>query len=227
MYNLTYQTQPKQVGRDPLTFESFMILTRISLISESSKNPTLISKATSTSFSFQILICLCEMARGVSDVEATEGGEEVCAVKEVDVTVPKTDDPTMPAVTFRMWVLGVISCVLLSFVNQFFWYRSQPLTISAICAMIAVVPVGHLMARVLPRHVFFQGTFLEFSMNPGPFNVKEHVLITIFANSGAGSVYAAHILTAVKLLYKRPLTFLPALILMLTTQVLSFRHFSV
>ncbi len=61
-------------------------------------------------------------------------------------------------------------------------------------------------------------------MNPGPFNIKEHVLITIFANSGAGSVYAAHVLSAVKLYYKRALTFLPALIVMLTTQVL-FPHF--
>ncbi|TYJ07609.1 hypothetical protein E1A91_A11G017000v1 [Gossypium mustelinum] len=59
-------------------------------------------------------------------------------------------------------------------------------------------------------------------MNPGPFNMKEHVLITIFANSGAGSVYATHILSAVKLYYKRKLTFLPALLVMITTQVLGF-----
>ncbi|KAH7565165.1 hypothetical protein JRO89_XS09G0150200 [Xanthoceras sorbifolium] len=59
-------------------------------------------------------------------------------------------------------------------------------------------------------------------MNPGPFNIREHVLITIFANSGAGTVYAAHILTAVKLLYKRELTFLPAFLVMMTTQVLGF-----
>ncbi|KAK5782677.1 oligopeptide transporter 6 [Gossypium arboreum] len=148
--------------------------------------------------------------------------EEECPVKQVEITVPKTDDPTLPAVTFRMWVLGLSSCIVLSFVNQFFWYRKMPLTISSISAMIAVVPLGHLMAKTLPHCVFFENTRLEFSMNPGPFNMKEHVLITIFANSGAGSVYATHILSAVKLYYKRKLTFLPALLVMITTQVLGF-----
>ena len=36
----------------------------------------------------------------------------------------------------------------------------------------------------------------------------------------AGTVYATHILSAVKLMYKRRLDFLPALLVMLTTQVL-------
>lgn len=149
-----------------------------------------------------------------------EKEDDRCLIEQVELTVPKTDDPTLPVLTFRMWVLGLVSCILLSFVNQFFWYRTQPLTVSAISAQIAVVPLGHFMARVLPTRRFFQGTRLEFTMNPGPFNVKEHVLITIFANCGAGTVYASHILTAVKLLYKRKLTFLPAFIVMLTTQVL-------
>ncbi|XP_059454129.1 oligopeptide transporter 6 [Corylus avellana] len=157
----------------------------------------------------------------VEKVDSSEVNEE-CPIKQVDLTVPKTDDPTMPVLTFRMWVLGLTACVTLSFVNQFFWYRRQPLSVSSISAQIAVVPIGHFMAKVLPKRPFFQGTWFEFTMNPGPFNIKEHVLITIFANSGAGSVYAAHVLSAVKLYYKRALTFLPALIVMLTTQVLGF-----
>ncbi|KAL8143570.1 hypothetical protein V2J09_016602 [Rumex salicifolius] len=148
--------------------------------------------------------------------------DESLSIKEVEVTVPKTDDPTIPVMTFRMWVLGIASCVLLSFVNQFMWYRKNPMTLSSISAQIAVVPLGHLMARTLTNKVFFKGTKWEFSLNPGPFNIKEHVLITIFANAGAGTVYATHILSSVKLLYKRNLTFLPAAIVMLTTQILGF-----
>lgn len=151
-----------------------------------------------------------------------EAIEEECTIKQVDVTVPKTDDPSMPVLTFRMWVLGIASCVLLSFVNQFMWYRNNPMIISSISAQIVVVPLGHLMARTLPKRVFFQGSRWAFSLNPGPFNVKEHVLITIFANSGAGTVYATHILSAVKVFYKRKLTLFPAFIIMLTTQVLGF-----
>ncbi|KAK7255511.1 hypothetical protein RIF29_28924 [Crotalaria pallida] len=145
-----------------------------------------------------------------------------CPIKQVDMTVPKTDDPSMPILTFRMWFLGIVSCVALSFVNQFFWYRTEPLSVSSIPVQIAVVPIGHLMAKTLPTRLFFKDTRFQFTLNPGPFNIKEHVLITIFANSGAGTVYATHILTAVKLLYKRPLPFLPAFLVMLTTQVLGF-----
>uniref|UniRef100_A0A5B6YS56 Putative oligopeptide transporter 6-like n=1 Tax=Davidia involucrata TaxID=16924 RepID=A0A5B6YS56_DAVIN len=106
--------------------------------------------------------------------------------------------------------------------QPFLWYRTEPLIINSISAQIAVVPFGHLMARTITDRVFFKGSRLEFTLNPGPFNIKEHVLITIFANSGAGTVYATHILSAVKLLYKRNLTFLPAFLVMITTQVLGF-----
>lgn len=147
------------------------------------------------------------------------GDNEISIVPQVELTVPKTDDPTSPTVTFRMWVLGISACVLLSFLNQFFWYRTNPLSISSVSAQIAVVPIGHLMARVLPSRRFFEGTRWSFTMNPGPFSTKEHVLITVFANSGSGSVYASHILSAVKLYYKRRLDFLPALLVMITTQV--------
>ncbi|XP_010482752.1 PREDICTED: oligopeptide transporter 9 [Camelina sativa] len=158
----------------------------------------------------------------VMEIEGDVHDLDRCVVEEVELTVPKTDDPTLPVLTFRMWTLGLGACIILSFVNQFFWYRQMPLTITGISAQIAVVPLGHLMAKVLPTRMFFEGSKWEFSMNPGPFNVKEHVLITIFANSGAGTVYATHILSAIKLYYKRSLPFLPAFLLMITTQFLGF-----
>ncbi|XP_034675656.1 oligopeptide transporter 7 isoform X1 [Vitis riparia] len=148
--------------------------------------------------------------------------EENSPIKQVALTVPTTDDPSLPVLTFRMWVLGTVSCVLLSFLNQFFWYRTEPLTITAISAQIAVVPLGRLMAAKITDRVFFKGTPWEFTLNPGPFNVKEHVLITIFANSGAGTVYAIHVVTVVKVFYKKHISFFVSLIVVITTQVLGF-----
>lgn len=121
-----------------------------------------------------------------------------------------------------MWTLGTLACALLSFLNQFFWYRREPLSITSISAQIAVVPLGHLMATVITNRVFFKGKRWEFTLNPGPFNIKEHVLITIFANSGAGNVYAIHIVSAVKIFYKQNLTFFVSLLVVITTQVLGF-----
>jgi OPT family oligopeptide transporter len=150
-----------------------------------------------------------------------EKGEENSPIEQVALTVPITDDPTEPVLTFRMWILGTASCVLLAFLNQFFWYRKEPLTITAISAQIAVVPLGHLMAAILPAHIFFEGRKWEFSLNPGPFNMKEHVLITIFANSGAGTVYAIHIITAVRVFYRQHITFFVSLVVVFTTQVIA------
>ncbi|KAL6280685.1 hypothetical protein ACE6H2_017566 [Prunus campanulata] len=151
-----------------------------------------------------------------------EEEEENSPVEQVALTVPTTDDPSLPVLTFRMWVLGILSCTLLSFLNQFFWYRKEPLSITAISAQIAVVPLGQLMASKITTHAFFKGSRWEFTLNPGPFNVKEHVLITIFANSGAGTVYAIHIVTVVKVFYKKHITFFVSLLVILTTQVLGF-----
>ncbi|KVH95280.1 Oligopeptide transporter OPT superfamily [Cynara cardunculus var. scolymus] len=153
---------------------------------------------------------------------ASEEVEENSPIKQVALTVPTTDDSSLPVLTFRMWVLGTLSCVLLSFLNQFFWYRTEPLSITAISAQIAVVPLGQLMAAKITDRVFFKGSRWEFTMNPGPFNVKEHVLITIFANSGAGTVYAIHVVTGVKIFYKQQMTFFVSLVVVLTTQVLGF-----
>ncbi|KAI3502831.1 hypothetical protein L1887_31175 [Cichorium endivia] len=143
-------------------------------------------------------------------------------IDQVALTVPVTDNPSLPVVTFRMWTLGTVACVLLSFLNQFFWYRREPLSVTSISAQIVFVPLGHLMAATITEKIFFQGKRYEFTFNPGPFNVKEHVLITIFANSGAGNPYAIHIVSAVKIFYGKTLTFWLSLIVVVTTQVLGF-----
>ncbi|XP_031495743.1 oligopeptide transporter 7-like isoform X1 [Nymphaea colorata] len=143
-------------------------------------------------------------------------------VEQVALTVPVWDDTTLPAMTLRTWFLGATSCALLSFLNQFFWYRTEPLSISSAFAQVAVVPLGHLMARSITDRVFFQGRAWEFTLNPGPFNVKEHVLITIFASAGAGAVYAIHIVSTVKVFYGQKLTLLVSFLVVITTQVLGF-----
>ncbi|KAI9185955.1 hypothetical protein LWI28_012315 [Acer negundo] len=144
-------------------------------------------------------------------------------IEEVRLTVPITDDPTIPALTFRTWVLGLASCCLLAFLNKFFGYRTNQLGIGSISAQIIVMPLGKLMAATLPTRVFHVPlTNWKFSLNPGPFNLKEHVLITIFAGCGAGGVYAVHIITIIKVFYKRSLNPVAAMMLAQTTQLLGY-----
>ena len=81
------------------------------------------------------------------------------------------------------------------------------------------------MASVLPTTKFrIPGLGRRlFSLNPGPFNIKEHVLISIFANAGsafgAGSAYAVGIVDIIKAFYHRNISFFSAWLLIITTQV--------
>lgn len=151
--------------------------------------------------------------------------DDVSPIEEVRLTVTNTDDPTLPVWTFRMWILGVFSCVLLSFLNQFFSYRKEPLIITQITVQVATLPIGRFMAAVLPTTKFRILGFgsREFSLNPGPFNMKEHVLITIFANAGFafgnGSAYAVGIVNIIKAFYRRNISFAASWLLIITTQV--------
>ncbi|KAL7116817.1 hypothetical protein ACP275_03G029400 [Erythranthe tilingii] len=154
--------------------------------------------------------------------------EEVSPIEQVRLTVPNGDDPTLPVWTFRMWFLGLLSCILLSFLNTFFSYRTEPLTVTMISVQVATLPIGRFMANVLPTTKFTVPGFGSrlFSLNPGPFNMKEHVLISIFANAGSafggGSAYAVEIVDIIKAIYKRNISFIASLLLVLTTQVLGY-----
>ncbi|KAJ4964899.1 hypothetical protein NE237_016748 [Protea cynaroides] len=154
--------------------------------------------------------------------------DELSPIEQVRLTVPNTDDPSLPVWTFRMWFLGLLSCALLSFLNQFFSYRTEPLIITQITIQVASLPIGHFMASVLPHSKFRLPGFgsKEFSLNPGPFNMKEHVLITIFANAGSafgsGTAYAVGIVNIIKAFYHKNISFIAGWILIVTTQVLGY-----
>ena len=67
-------------------------------------------------------------------------------IEEVALTVPTTDDPTL----FRVWFLGVISCVILAMDNQFLMFKSNQMIISGYSAQVSVLPLCHLIAAALP-----------------------------------------------------------------------------
>ena len=151
----------------------------------------------------------------------TSPDEESSPIEEVQMTVATTDDPSLPCMTFRTLVLGITANTVITIINTFFGYRTSPLHVSAIAIQIAALPLGRLMAGVLPvEPIGFPFIPWRFSLNPGPFNVKEHVLITIFANTGSGAM-GTMVVNVVKAFYKRELDFVPSLLFVLASQVRS------
>ncbi|KAF9399544.1 hypothetical protein BGZ94_005706, partial [Podila epigama] len=109
--------------------------------------------------------------------------EENSPIAEVAAIVSNKDDPSLPVMTFRYWTMAVFFSLALSFCNQFFWFRSRPMSISPLVIQLLAYPVGRFMSAVFPAGI----------LNPGPFNIKEHVLISMTANCAASVAYAVDI----------------------------------
>ncbi|KAF9377377.1 hypothetical protein CPC16_011854, partial [Podila verticillata] len=160
----------------------------------------------------------------VDDIEAPQVDleeEDDSPIEEVRVSVPNTDDPTMPYNTFRMWFLGLFWTCIISFVNQFFYLRQTQIAIGYSVVALLSLPMGHFMARVLPTHQFNIGGW-RFSLNPGPFSIKEHVLIGTMVACNSGTAYAVDIVILQKLWYNSEKPFIAGMFLVLTTQITGF-----
>lgn len=67
----------------------------------------------------------------VSPMEVSKGEEEENSpVEQVAFIVSTDNDPSIPIWTFWMWFVGLLSCIMLSFLNQFFGYRTEPLVVT-------------------------------------------------------------------------------------------------
>ncbi|KAH9810214.1 putative oligopeptide transporter [Melampsora americana] len=117
---------------------------------------------------------------------------------EVRACVDPFDDPTVPVLTFRMWMIGILLVCLGTGVNQFFAQRMPTIGLSVTSAQLVAYPLGCLMAKYLPKRVFRVGN-RAFTLNPGPFNMKEHMLISIMANVSFGGAFATDIIAVLRI----------------------------
>lgn len=136
---------------------------------------------------------------------------------EVRSAVANTDDPDMPCGTIRAWVLGIIAAIIIPGLNQFFFFRFPSVTISSLVAQLISFPLGMFLARVLPNWKIF-----GFSLNPGPFSVKEHVLITTMATVSGQSAYATDIIAVQRVFYHQTYNFAFQWFVVLSTQMIGF-----
>jgi OPT family small oligopeptide transporter len=136
---------------------------------------------------------------------------------EVRSAVANTDDPTIPCNTLRAWTLGLFWAIIIPGLNQFFFFRYPAVTVTSIVAQLLTFPLGRAWARVLPNVSIF-GVHL----NPGPFTIKEHVIITIMAGVGSGSAYATDIVAVQRVYYDQTFNFGYQWMIVMSTQLIGF-----
>lgn len=76
------------------------------------------------------------------------------------------------------FVLSTIFVALGAVISQISWFRTTSASYSMFFVQIVSYWLGNVMARILPAKDVDLG-FFKFSLNPGPFSIKEHVLITL------------------------------------------------
>ncbi|CAG8222240.1 unnamed protein product [Penicillium salamii] len=115
---------------------------------------------------------------------------------EVRAVVDNTDDPSTPVNTFRAWFLGILFTILGTGIDQFFSLRYPGIYLYTVVAQLLAYPCGVFLARVLPTTTFtIMGKSCSF--NPGPFNQKEHMLITIMSNVAYGGLNGTAYVTSI------------------------------
>ncbi|THU91639.1 OPT oligopeptide transporter [Dendrothele bispora CBS 962.96] len=140
---------------------------------------------------------------------------------EVRAAVSSVDDPTIPVNTIRMWFLGIFFTCVVTGLNQFFGTRYPSVYITGIVVQLVSLPFGKLLERILPTYEF--NTFgYRWTLNPGPFTIKEHVCITIMANLTVSGAYATDIIASQIFFYNQQLTYAYKILLVLGSQILGF-----
>jgi len=136
---------------------------------------------------------------------------------EVRSAVANTDDPDIPVSTIRSWVLGILWAILVPGLNQFFFFRYPSVTVTGIVAQLLSFPLGRAWASFMPNV-----KILGVSLNPGPFSIKEHVLITIMATVGYQSAYATDIIAVQRVYYNQIYNFGYQWMVVMSTQLIGF-----
>ncbi|GJJ75281.1 hypothetical protein EMPS_07639 [Entomortierella parvispora] len=158
----------------------------------------------------------------VDNVDLAEDADnENSRIEAVRLVVPITDDPTLAAITFRFWTISFIFSVIGAVIQQYYFFRSTSGTFSIYFVNLVSYGMGKAMARTLPMRSISIGSF-SMSFNPGPFNLKEHALISIAVNTAANAAYAIDILSAMDLELNHRIGTLGALLLLLTTQCVGY-----
>ncbi|KAF2717769.1 oligopeptide transporter [Polychaeton citri CBS 116435] len=116
--------------------------------------------------------------------------------------VVRNYDEDVPTSTIRAWTIGLVLTTVVSGVNGLFFLRYPIISIGPYVVQLVAYPLGVGWAKIMPnREISLWG--MKANLNPGPFNVKEHVIIVAMANAafGGGTGYFVDTVVSVQKFY--------------------------
>ncbi|GJJ13987.1 hypothetical protein Clacol_008244 [Clathrus columnatus] len=147
-----------------------------------------------------------EVALDAEDRLYTETGKEKVLETAEDFAtalVSLDDDPTLPVHTLRMWFAGLGLAAFGAILGMLFQFRPQVISVSALFLQLLAYMIGKVFEFIIPSpgsKWHNGGRFWNF-LNPGPFNIKEHVAAQIMANTAATAALACFVFASDDLFY--------------------------
>ncbi|KAI0628167.1 OPT oligopeptide transporter [Trametes polyzona] len=117
------------------------------------------------------------------------------------------DDPTLPVYTFRTWFLGLGLACFAAVLGELFYFRPQTVQVSGLFLQVFAFILGRGLESILPGPNHLQpklrtkNTWFWRFINPGPFNIKEHVAISIMSTTASDQAIAISVFAAQDLYY--------------------------
>lgn len=153
-------------------------------------------------------------------IDKREGDEQDSPYPEVRAAV-RNYDVEIPCNTVRAWTIGLCLVVMGASMNTLFSLRSPTISIGPLIAQIIAWPIGHGWARFVPQKTYT--TFgISWTLNPGPFNIKEHAIIVVMASVSFSVAYATDIILAQLVFYKQDFGLTFQMLLTISTQSLGY-----
>ncbi|KAI0364037.1 OPT oligopeptide transporter [Pilatotrama ljubarskyi] len=160
-----------------------------------------------------------EFEERLQNDEATEEEYRVQEAYEVAIKVLSTrDDPELPALTFRTFFLGLGFSAFGAVLAQIYYFKPQTLLVSQLFLLVLAYWFGNALAMAIPSGGLFRW------LNPGPFNIKEHVAIIIMASSAAVSATAIQVISVQDLYYNNKLNAGLAIFTLIGSQLLGYGY---
>lgn len=146
---------------------------------------------------------------GAIDPNTSDPFDETAVVPDAD---EEDDDPSMPTVTFRSCLVGLIMAVFGAAVCQIFMYKPVHLHPHPLFIQLACLIIGRGLAEI-PGPPWW---------NPGPLTVKETVFSAIMATAGAAGTPSVEMVATQDLLFDRKMSPLLTITVLVSSQLIGY-----
>ncbi|KAH9939462.1 OPT oligopeptide transporter [Amylocystis lapponica] len=160
-----------------------------------------------------------EFEERLANDEATEEEYRVEEAYEVAIKVLSTkDDTELAAVTFRTIFLGLGFSAFGAVLAQIYYFKPQTLSVSVLLLLVLSYWFGNGMHHFLPSKGVFR------YINPGPFNIKEHVAIIIMSSTASTSATAIQVVSVQMLYYDNNMNAGIAIFTLIASQLIGYGY---